>query len=91
MSDDETADVRPQIVRTTGKTLRTLIWGVVWIYIAFYVLRSIQALAGESTFAFIDVTTNLFGGMSPLNIVWWCVLLAGYIWAGVERSLRKIR
>ena len=88
MSDDDSTGVDPQLIRTAGSTAQTLIWGVVWIFLGYYGMRSIQALAGERTFAFIDVTTDIFG-ISVLDIFWWCALIGVVIWAVIEHSLRK--
>lgn len=89
MSDNEAADIRPQVIRTIGKVAQSLIkWGGIAL-IFYYSFRTIKVLAGERTYADINLVGDFAAKLGLGTAIWWIVFAFLLIWALVERNLRK--
>ncbi|MCS4155061.1 hypothetical protein GGQ03_002355 [Salinibacter ruber] len=88
MSDDS-SDVRAQRIRSTGEVLKSVTkWGSV-VVIAYFGLEAIRALAGETTFANIDVSSELGIQIGLGDMLWGIFFIIVGLWAVLERHWRK--
>ena len=89
MSDDEATDIRPQAIRTAGKVVQSLFkWGGIAL-IFYFSFRSIRVLAGERTYADINLVGDFAAKLGLGTAIWWIAFGALLIWALLERNLRK--
>ena len=88
-SDETSSDVQVQRIRSISEVLKSTIkWGFLAL-IAFFGLEAIRALAGDFTFATVDVSTELGLEIGFGDVLWGVFILITASWALLERNWRS--